>query len=310
MSVRMLFVLAAFSLAAQPADATEASQPGVPTGQRADPGILLGDEYRQPNMNVVYRVGADFIAIPANLHRWESHEVAELLGWTFVIGTLMWTPEPPMQSLDVRIQNVVQRTFGPVENRPVVVWNTVNELFIWTPIYGSLLALGGVGWMTDRSEWVELTSLSVEALAVSQFFHVVPKALLGREGPRRASEYGLIRGPFAGLSIVPAGTPSGHAATLYSLVGVIGEYTDLWWARALLHVGAAFLVTTLVLDDYHYVSDVLWGGAMGYAVGTWVARNRSSRFSFNEDGLAVRLSVIPLNTANGNSAALGFSLRF
>jgi hypothetical protein len=78
----------------------------------------------------------------------------------------------------------------------------------------------------------------------------------------------------------------------------------------LLHLGAGFLVSALVLDDYHFLSDVLWGGAMGYAVGTWVIRNRSSRYSYGSDGQSLRLTLIPLRSQEDSNGALGLAFSF
>jgi membrane-associated phospholipid phosphatase len=272
--------------------------------------VLLGERFRQPNMNIALRIGADLVAIPANLDRWESHEVAQFLAVSAAVGTLMWTPNPPHPSLDVRIQNAIRLELGPVPNRSFVFWNHFNEIAIWPLIYGPMFVLGGYGlWQGDPEYW-EVASLSLEAVAVGQAFHVFAKTVLGREGPEQGEGYGLIHGPLAGLRLYPSGTPSGHATTLYALVGVISTYANVWWADLLLHAGAAFLVTTLVVDDYHYASDVLWGGAMGYAVGAWVVRNRSSRFAFDSSGATWRLEAMPIETKNGGSMALGLGTAF
>lgn len=100
------------------------------------------------------------------------------------------------------------------------------------------------------------------------------------EGPRHA----LLRGP------------AGDSVELRQLrrAGVDG---------ALGGVGTV-LAVGLVLDDCRFASEVLFGAALGYFVGHWVVRYRSTRFAWAPAGHPVRLdAVVPLVRDGGGGVA-------
>jgi membrane-associated phospholipid phosphatase len=67
--------------------------------------------------------------------------------------------------------------------------------------------------------------------------------------------------------------------------------------------------TALVLDRYHYVSDVLAGASLGVAVGRYVVRQRSSRFE-TVDGVPRRkVELVPTMVPTRDGAAPGGALR-
>ncbi|MBN1533548.1 MAG: phosphatase PAP2 family protein [Spirochaetes bacterium] len=153
----------------------------------------------------------------------------------------------------------------------------------WGCIIASWTALWyGTGWIAQSSAVMEYISLTLEAVGLTQFYHVTFKLLLGREGPPQGHGGGTIHGPARSLELFPYGTPSGHIATLYAMTTVAAEYLDSWVLRILSHVAAAYYAVNLIYNDAHFASDIIWGASIGYYVARWVVKHRSSRFTYRD----------------------------
>jgi membrane-associated phospholipid phosphatase len=91
--------------------------------------------------------------------------------------------------------------------------------------------------------------------------------------------------------------PSGHAAAAFALASVLD--TDLrdtfgYWQTPVLYGGALGVAQSRLYDKKHYLSDVILGGSIGWAIGTWVAskdRVPGAKASAGEQ----RLSLMPYN---------------
>lgn len=258
-------------------------------------GLFLGPEYRYRELNVLARIGLDFVAIPAGVTSWDAKDWGLFGAVAVPTVALMWPGDP---SLDVRIQRFVVG-----HQRPSVdaffprLKNT--ETSIGTLAYVG--AFWGLGVVTGDSTILELASLTSEALTVTQGFHVAAKLSLGREGPAQEQRLGLVHGPTT--RFYPAGTPSGHAATTGALLSVLSEYFDTWYATALAISGTAYVSASLIYNDQHFASDILWGASMGWAVGSWVVRHRSTRYKDSGDGGVQRVRVLPTVVSGGIGAA-------
>ena len=171
------------------------------------------------------------------------------------------------------------------------------------PVLWGGIAVGGLGtwwWAsaTGHDHVAQGMSLMGEALAVAQAYHVSVKLLLGREGPRHASGEARILGPRASLRLYPAGTPSGHAATLFVLASAGCAYFEPpRWLELLVHGVASGLVLAHVVDHRHYLSDSVLGAGLGYGVGRWVVLHRAS--PPRDLPPPVRVALVPLPAVGG-----------
>ena len=185
---------------------------------------------------------------------------------TLTVATLMWPNAPP---LDVRIQDRVtalqsrrlDRTFPHIKALPLSVG-----------LAGFFGALAATSWATEDERLLEYDSLMVEAMLVSQIYVGIGKALIGRDSPYRDAS-GDVHGP----RLEVRGTPSGHMATMYSLLAVTAWYWHRPWLHVLTHAIAIWFGMGLVYNQQHFVSDVLFGAGIGYYVGRWVVRHRTER---------------------------------
>jgi hypothetical protein len=80
--------------------------------------------------------------------------------------------------------------------------------------------------------------------------------------------------------------PSGHSASAFATAGVLQRHYG-WKVGVPATVVAAYVATARVHDNKHYLSDVIFGGAMGIAAERTVTLN-SGRY-----GLVVSPSATP-----------------
>ena len=271
------------------------------TARASDEGIFLGDRYRWAEMNLVGRVLHDVVAIPGNVGQWNAADWAQLGLWGGAVSGLMFAGNP---SPDVRIDR--WSTAHLDANLPTV-WTRPREAALWASI-----AAGGLGtwaWAAarHRDDVAQGLSLMGEALAVSQIYHLALKLALGRDGPTDGSRNAEILGPLNAFRVYPSGTPSGHAATLYSLMSAgFAYFRPPAWAQVIGHVLVGGLIAFHVVEHNHYLSDSLWGAAMGWYVGQWVVTHRAS-WRFGERGMN-QISVEP--SAGTDASALSVRIVF
>lgn len=243
--------------------------------QRQHCGPLDRAEFRQPELSFVPRTLTSMVAVPAGVVTWQPEDWAEFGLWSSLTVGLM-VPAPDV-SLDVQFQEWVEQNQNPFLDAFFIHLGTI-------PMTIGVLGLNATLWLSgliaDAPEVVEFASLMLETLALVQVHHVTMKVLLGREGPHQVNGQGHIHGPT--LQYFPGGTPSGHAATMYGIMSVTAEYWDSDILRVLAHVVGIYTSISLVYNGAHFLSDVVWGAAMGYHLGRWVAQHRSSRASCRE----------------------------
>jgi hypothetical protein len=270
-----------------------------PPPERAAPGPFLGPGYRYGEMWVPRRVLYDVVAIPANVGGWDAGDWAQLGVLGGAVGALWLWPSDP--SPDVRIDRWTKIHVNP---HVPEIWGRPMQAALWSSI-----AVGGLAtwwWSAERGHEhvAEGISLMAEALAVGQVYHVGLKFLIGREGPGDGSDEGRTLGPFRALRYYPAGTPSGHSATLFSLLSAGFAHFDApAWLQVAGVAGVGGLVAFHVVDHKHYLSDTLWGAAMGWYVGQWVVRHRASG-SGRVRPLAARAEVVPVALRGGLGVGL------
>ena len=169
-----------------------------------------GDGYQYGEMNLAARVMNGAFAIPAGVGTWNGCDWGTFGAFSSTTLALM-VGRP---SLDVRFQDWVQNQRSEGGERLFV---RITSARMFGGLVGYAAVMAGSGWAFDRPDLVELTSLTIEAVAITQFYHVMSKLLLGREGPYHHSGQGLYHG--VRQVYMPGGTPSGHAATIFTVVG-------------------------------------------------------------------------------------------
>jgi len=333
----MLLAVGAEEAQPAPADAPLAApaddKPAFEPAQFPEPrGLFIGQQWRYQQKvkflpwlrDFALRVLADIVSIPTSVLRWTPLDYA-----TFGVGVAVpVTMSIPIdgQSLDSRVQFAARKVMGgpncdyaaethnsqlcdnPPTKRPRV-WTLPSDTAIISVVMATPVVMMLIAALPEGGEpFVEVGALALEALAVTQVYHVSLKLLTGREAPLARTGMGEYFGPTR-ISF-PDGTPSGHAATLFAIAGVYATYFHTWWLQTLILGSAAVLSTFLMLDDTHFTSEVIVGAAMGYLVGRWVVEHRSSRYAYGANGLPVRLAAVSPVPVRGDGLAFAATFKF
>jgi membrane-associated phospholipid phosphatase len=76
--------------------------------------------------------------------------------------------------------------------------------------------------------------------------------------------------PFSSLLDKYHSFPGGHTATAFVLSTVLSRNAGPTWLKILAYLPAVFTPISRVYQDQHWMSDNVFGGALGYFVATWV----------------------------------------
>jgi membrane-associated phospholipid phosphatase len=294
---RAVLLAVALLPAAAAARADREAPSGAEPPHDEEEGFLLGERYRWARMNVVSRVLRDVVAIPANVGAWDGGDWAHLALWTGAVAVPWFAGDP---SLDVRLDRWAARE---VSSGGPTVWNDAMQPALWASI-----AVGGFGtwgWAsaTGNDDVAQGMSLMGEALAVAQVYHLTLKLIVGRDGPRDGDHTGRVKGPANAIAVYPGGTPSGHAATLFSLTSAgFAYFRPPVWAQAIGYVGVGSLIAFHVVDNRHFLSEAIAGASLGWYVGRWVVRHRAS-WRYGERAREPRFAVVALPVAGGGGLA-------
>jgi membrane-associated phospholipid phosphatase len=115
------------------------------------------------------------------------------------------------------------------------------------------------------------------SMGVVIFLELFLKFLLGRYRPELLFEHNLYGFHFFSHQFLMNSSPSGHAARVFVFITAL----SLIWKRAtLLFIAAGLLVccSRLILE-FHFLSDVLFGAALGVLATLWIAKYYNSLVS-------------------------------
>lgn len=77
--------------------------------------------------------------------------------------------------------------------------------------------------------------------------------------------------------------PSGHTAAAFALASVLDvdlRSTFGYWHTPVVYAMALGVAHSRIYDRKHYLSDVIFSGAIGWSIGTWIAsKDRKSAIS-------------------------------
>lgn len=272
--------------AAPPSSSQTVASASVPLSRQVrSRAPFQNDSYRFPHFTIERRIFVDALALPLAPLGWQTSDWIKAGAVSAVTVGLMLPAQP---SGDVRTTEWVQSHQTDFLDGFLFKVSTVDAAI-------ATVAILGVGWIAsgltrNRTLW-ELTSLTTESVGLAQFYHLTFKILLGREGPYQGDGQGTIHGP--SFKYFPAGTPSGHAANLAAFTGSIAEYFDSWWLRAPAFALSTYTGASLIYNNQHFPSDVVWGAALGYSTARWVVRNRSSHYRYATPAQEKEIVVLP-----------------
>jgi membrane-associated phospholipid phosphatase len=163
--------------------------------------------------------------------------------------------------------------------------STTNRISKWTDRYTKRvtnLTIGGLylGGIILRSQKAKETSLlCLESVALAEGITTGMKYLAGRTRP--FGDKGTFH--FDPLKFPPPSSslsfPSGHATTAFALTSVIAQQ----YHNIPLTIGIYGCATAVALgrvnNNVHFLSDVFWGGVIGYSVGRSLVKLNNKNIS-------------------------------
>lgn len=140
---------------------------------------------------------------------------------------------------------------------------------------GFLGAAGLHGWATGDRRGVGCLVDGLEASIITSVLVVpVTKYVIGRSRPNVSGSDSDTYRPFSR----DASFPSGHTAQAFTVAAVMAaSYDNSLWVAVPAYLTAAAVGLSRVVEDQHYLSDVVAGAIIGTAIGTLVVRANQGR---------------------------------
>ena len=158
-----------------------------------------------------------------------------------------------------------------------------------------------VGSAKHNHHLQETSILAEEAMADSFFLNLGLGYALDRETPNQGNG----KGNFwpHGTKTWPDGQsmPSDHSILVWSFAHVVASEYNGWATKTVVYSLATSVSAARVIARKHFPSDVFVGGALGYYVGGYVIRRRSTESSWNNFALA------PIRTPNGKGIEVSYN---
>lgn len=192
------------------------------------------------------------------------------------------------------------RTVGVNPNRE----DKFRKISDYGGLYGPLAATGVgyiLGTTTHNTRLRETAVLAGEAMADSVILNTGLGYAINRQTPRQGDGTGRFW-PH-GTRTWPDGQsmPSDHSIVVWSFAHVVASQYDGIATKALVYSLATTVSVSRVIAREHFPSDVFVGGALGYVIGGYVLRRRSSESPLNN------LSLSTVQTPNGRAMQLSYN---
>jgi len=165
------------------------------------------------------------------------------------------------------------------DSRAVDAWGNVGKAM---PVV--LAGAAGAAVAFGDSRMQNMGIISLQSIAASAGISTLTKRVVGRARPNE--ELGTWS---RSADRSDASFPSNHAAVAFAAVTPFAQEYDMPWLYGVAAVSSMGRVT----DRKHWVSDVVAGGVVGYAIGSWLwqAQRDDSRSQFSVLPTAKSLSV-------------------
>jgi membrane-associated phospholipid phosphatase len=225
----------------------------------------------------------DTKSVFTNPFHWKKSQIIAAAAVTAgTIGLIAFGDKPIQQFFHHNESNFISKT-------SYYFFSPLGSGLIGIPTLGIFYA-SGVIWKNKKAKETALKGL--ESYVITVVFTNVIKEVTHRHRPYQDAtpDPHIWEGPFSwggtyGLFGYNS-FPSGHSSAIFSIATVIGlEYWDTKWVPAVCFSLAGFTALYRLAVNDHWASDVLFGSALGFAIGSMVYFNTNKK-----------LQVIPVSS--------------
>jgi membrane-associated phospholipid phosphatase len=225
----------------------------------------------------------DTKSVFTNPFRWKTGQIISAAGITAgTIGLMIWGDKPIQQFFHRNESNFISKS-------SYYFFSPLGSGLIGVPALGIFYACGAI-WKNKKAKETGLKGL--EAYVITVVFTNAIKQVTHRHRPYQDDppDPHVWEGPFNwggtyGLFGYNS-FPSGHSSSIFAIATVVGlEYWNTKWVPIVSFGLAGFTALYRLAVNDHWASDVLFGSALGFAIGSLVYFNANKA-----------LQIIPVST--------------
>ena len=245
----------------------------------AQDSTVAGKSIQENLINDTGILAKDFVSFygePINFSIAEWLYTAGVVGGTFLLI-----------GIDEEIKNKIGR--NTIQTLNGDFWDVPTSYGI-TP-YATIFSLStyAAGLISGSDDIRTTGRLLCESLIISGTGIIVMRYLAGRVRPYYE------KGPWEFRSFQTSNEfqsfPSGHTSVAFAISTVLAERIDNIWARVGFYSMATLTAYARVLNNQHFLSDVVWGALLGFGAGIYVVNSEEEREN-PKDGKS-KFSILP-----------------
>ena len=189
--------------------------------------------------------------------------------WLYTAGIVGGTIA--LIAVDKQVKNKISRTTNNTYNHDFWDIPTAYGYVLYPAVFGGLLYT--VGLFSGHDPTRVTGRLLLESMLYSGIITDVLKVVAGRTRPYYTDN----QWDFKGFKMTESSHsfPSGHATVAFSVSTILAERIGTWWSRVLFYGTASLTAYARVLNNQHWLSDVVFGGLIGFGT-SWFVLNREN----------------------------------
>ncbi len=186
-----------------------------------------------------------------------------------VVGTVLST------TVDKDFRKAVSRHGFGTYNHDFWDGPTAYGFVQYPSIFGG--ALYTIGLITRENELRKTGRMLLQTLAYSGTLTMGMRFLFGRHRPFVSSNGSQYEFSWFSSAGDTQSFPSGHTVVAFATSTILAEQIGTWWARVVLYSFAALTGYARLYNDKHWLSDVIFGTALGYGSAKYVLSRERER---------------------------------
>ena len=205
-----------------------------------------------------------YLTLPLRMNGKDFIYAGTVIGGTVLISTL-----------DKEVRNAVSQQGHSDFNNDFWDIPSAYGQIQYPALFGACLYTAGL--FTRQTEIRKTGRMLVQALIYSGTLGLGIKYVLGRVRPYASVSGSQYEFKWFETSEDAQAFPSGHAIVAMATSTVLAEKINTWWARAILYPFALMTGYSRIYNDKHWLSDVVFGAALGYGTGMFVLHQEERR---------------------------------